>query len=329
MTVDSPALPRTARSPLANGVRPAVTLGQTGFRSPPTSPPKSSGWYPDVAETECSAVLRMDVRRAPGAAVAPPQTSLRDPSDPTTRAGHAEELVPVGAAARHLRILQDCGMSLTVAAEISGVSQDTLVAVLHYPRRKITAQTHARLMSIGFVPRAHQSHTLSLGAHRRVQALAALGWDYPDLAAQCGLATSQISSVPARGTIATALWVRIAQVYEELSMTIGPAPRMQDFARALGWAPPLAWDDEDIDDPHGHPRRPVGTRGVDEVAVQRVLCGDRSISLSRDEQRLITEHAEQRAWSDERLAETLQMSVPTVMRRRGRIRLTHRVSAAR
>jgi ribosome-binding protein aMBF1 (putative translation factor) len=60
-----------------------------------------------------------------------------------------------------------------------------------------------------------------------------------------------------------------------------------------------------------------------------VLCGDRSISLSRDEQRLITEHAEQHAWSDERLAETLQMSVPTVMRRRGRIRLTHRISAAR
>jgi hypothetical protein len=47
-------------------------------------------------------------------------------------------------------------------------------------------------------------------------------------------------------------------------------------AKAAGWASPLAWDDDTIDDPTARSNRgtPLGGTAFDEIAVERALHGD-------------------------------------------------------
>jgi hypothetical protein len=54
-------------------------------------------------------------------------------------------------------------------------------------------------------------------------------------------------------------------------------------ARANGWAPPLAWDDETIDDPKARPHLRVTVDGVDDVVVERVLGGEWKIATTKAE----------------------------------------------
>ena len=51
---------------------------------------------------------------------------------------------------------------------------------------------------------------------------------------------------------------RIADAYDELSMRQGPSVRN----RRLGYPPPLAWDDETIDDPRARPKGATSARAA-------------------------------------------------------------------
>jgi DNA-directed RNA polymerase specialized sigma24 family protein len=66
---------------------------------------------------------------------------------------------------------------------------------------------------------------------------------------------------------------KVRALYNELSMTPGPSPRSRRLAKAKGWPPPLAFDDETIDDPDVQPNRGWGAvaEPIDEVAVLRAL----------------------------------------------------------
>lgn len=50
-----------------------------------------------------------------------------------------------------------------------------------------------------------------------------------------------------RGRVSSRLAKRIAEVYDELSMTRGPDRACAAHARRLGYSPPLAWTDETIE----------------------------------------------------------------------------------
>ena len=51
---------------------------------------------------------------------------------------------------------------------------------------------------------------------------------------------------------------RMAAVYDRYAMTVPPASgavtQTRDRAAAKGWPPPLAWDDEDLDNPTALPK---------------------------------------------------------------------------
>ena len=79
--------------------------------------------------------------------------------------------------------------------------------------------------------------------------------------------------------VATAQLVR--ELYDELAMVTGPSQRARTLAAKHGWAPPLAWDDETIDDPAARPH------GVDTTA--------RWLSKRRDMAELVEDFAELRA----------------------------------
>lgn len=118
------------------------------------------------------------------------------------------------------------------------------------------------------------------GTRRRLQALAAVGWTTTELAAQLGyrspVSVSHLRSSERRTLVTTA--TRIAALYDALwEQKPTGGQRTRNHARKMGWAPPMAWDD-DIDDPSAVPHGVVKGRrpppeGIDEVAVQLAVDG--------------------------------------------------------
>lgn len=109
------------------------------------------------------------------------------------------------------------------------------------------------------------------GTVRRVQALVALGHTLSSVAREIGWTLPNLSRLVYTGSIpyAARVEVRTAQavfrVYDRLSM-VRPdgllAGRARAHAAARGWLPPLAWDDDTIDDPCAAPAEPAGVKCV-------------------------------------------------------------------
>lgn len=100
--------------------------------------------------------------------------------------------------------------------------------------------------------RGEQVKVSSVGARRRLQALATLGWSRVVLAEQIGLGgTGWYSRIFMHDTIYASTHETIAELYDRLCMTFAPAGHSAALARASarrkGWAPPMAWDDIDLD----------------------------------------------------------------------------------
>lgn len=97
-------------------------------------------------------------------------------------------------------------------------------------------------------------HLPGVGTHRRIQALACLGWSTADLSRRLGMHRSYLLKALRRPTLEPTTVHAVADLYEALCMTHSPAKtaaRTAADARARSWVPPLAWDD--IDDPDEQP----------------------------------------------------------------------------
>lgn len=122
----------------------------------------------------------------------------------------------------------------------------------------------------------------STGTRRRLRALVAIGWRYSDIAVRLDVVTARVGHLAAgrSATVHRDTAAAIAAIYDELSMTPGPSPRNRALAAGRQWAPPLAWDDERIDDPKALSRRSGGrknrdSKALDEIAIERAMAGDR------------------------------------------------------
>lgn len=204
----------------------------------------------------------------------------------------------------HVRSLMAQGMGWKRQAIAAGVSPSSMWKLLYgkrqpdgsqEPSRRITRANAERLLAVtlDLAGGAVVDHT---GTTRRVQALVALGWSQAKLGQRLGIDPTNMGPL-AHGaretTVATAKAVR--DLYDELSMQLPPAEshrdkiaasRARNYARAHGWLPPLAWDDELIDDPAHTPlleRGPSITHDdeLDDAAIWRRMHGDRTVRLSK------------------------------------------------
>lgn len=156
----------------------------------------------------------------------------------------------------HVKRLRKEGMSWREIAQQSQMCENGL----RWPGTAVRASTAARILAIpepdgytgcGWVP--------AVGPRRRIQALAAIGWPQRTIAELAGLKQSNLYRLMRPGSRVSGLTAkRIADVYDELCMTVGPSGQSKMWARRSGWVPPLAWTD--IDDPDeipdvGRPRR--------------------------------------------------------------------------
>lgn len=92
------------------------------------------------------------------------------------------------------------------------------------------------------------------GTQRRLLALYRMGWDWRQIGDRLGMDNRNVATLATVRRQVTARRARqVAIVYDELSMTPGPSTRAVRHAERMGWPPPLAWDDDTIDDPDATP----------------------------------------------------------------------------
>lgn len=151
------------------------------------------------------------------------------------------------------------GMSHTVIAAAAGVSQATISRLLTCPHTRVREAVALRILAV-----TPARPVTAVGLTRRVRALTALGWSTAQIAAAAAVNVDTVKvyrrgeRVEVHGTAR-----RIAECYDAMSMTRPPsagryerasASRARAEAIRRGWAPPLAWDEDTIDDPAAVPQ---------------------------------------------------------------------------
>src|SRR6185436_1742924 len=121
--------------------------------------------------------------------------------------------------------------------------------------RRVLQGTRDALLAVPAVRRDSLRGVDATGTRRRVQALAWMGWPCAEVACRVGttgmsLATQMRTN---RNRVSYAMAARVATVYDELWNQQGPSRISAAKARSLGYAPPLAWDDDTIGDPRAEP----------------------------------------------------------------------------
>jgi transcriptional regulator with XRE-family HTH domain len=183
------------------------------------------------------------------------------------------------------------------------MSGSTFVRLKRYgPQCRVKRSTRDTILSIthvGLTP---------VGAARRLQALAALGWSAREISRRTGIWPDNLVAIrlgKRKHIVRPEIIDRIINVYDELHMTIPPpspvASRMRSLAAGYGWAPPMAWDD--IDDPNERPKHRAVTRPgqIDHAIVQRRLEGDKSVRCNHVEIVEIVRIARDRGWSYDKI----------------------------
>lgn len=155
----------------------------------------------------------------------------------------------------HVAELRRLGWTWEAIGQAAGLATYTARYIHLGETQGVWPETVDRLLSVPLVPYYSHHGVDSTGTRRRVQALAWMGWPCREVAARAGTTERSLHTLirPDR-RISAALAARVAAVYEELCMRPGPSRITASKARGRGHAPPLAWDEVDIDDPSARPR---------------------------------------------------------------------------
>jgi transcriptional regulator with XRE-family HTH domain len=187
----------------------------------------------------------------------------------------------------HVRGLLAQGMGGKRIMAVGNVSSGTWTKLMfgvegRPPSKRTRRDVAERILAIEYDP-ADGARVSSLGATRRLRALVALGWSQQKLAERLGILPGNATALfKGRGDISVRRDRQVRALYDELSMTLPPATtqrerisvsRARNFAKANGWLPPLAWDDEQMDDASYQPTRAKPeSRGLDHAVVERFIA---------------------------------------------------------
>ena len=157
--------------------------------------------------------------------------------------------------------------------ELTGISRSAIQSVLRGrpsqnrpPRRRVLRTTAEKILAIPLDVdhRCRGTRRDATGSVRRLRALQAIGWTQTEIARRLGWTCANINRyfLGRQDTISHGFAKDIAALFDELQLSPGPSDRARQQARLRGWAPPLAWDEDTIDDPAAKPdvgvHRPVG-----------------------------------------------------------------------
>jgi len=167
----------------------------------------------------------------------------------------------------------------------------------------------------------------AIGTHRRLQALACLGWSATHVAARIGVSGQRMRQILAADRITQDNADRIAAVYDELWDQRAPESSATNRTRARahrqGWVGPLMWDDDEIDLPEATPavaEADVTVTRFDTARITAAVAGE-PVTLSPRERREVITVLNGRRWSARRIAEYAGCDTRTVVRIRGELNL--------
>lgn len=170
------------------------------------------------------------------------------------------QTVPPGRVVAHVGLVRSRGVTVDEIAARAGVARSTVARVLRGER--LYRSTEAKILAVP-VPAAPASTgraysgTSTVGARRRLQALATLGWSCQALADRAGVSYHTLRTVYHRDQVMTPTDVMVRELYDRFWAFPAPASKSSATtvanARRQGWVGPLAWDDDEIDDPAASP----------------------------------------------------------------------------
>jgi hypothetical protein len=177
----------------------------------------------------------------------------RDYAQLRKRYNGSATIVTIDRALAHVNRLRASGVPDSTILRAAGLSENFLRGMAHRTRG-ILSTTEARILAVH--PGVHVQYLVpALGTTRRLRALGAMGWTLADVADRTPLAKKTLSLLMAgaQQCVTRDGAEHIARVYDQLCMRHGPSERARLLARRKGWAPPLAWDEDDLDDPNAEP----------------------------------------------------------------------------
>ncbi|EYR64642.1 hypothetical protein N866_07055 [Actinotalea ferrariae CF5-4] len=233
---------------------------------------------------------------------------------------------PITDVRPHVVALMAAGGSARAIGEAASCSPTTVRQIAAGQTSSVKRPLAARLLRVrvqDLLNRDRPRDRLpATGAVRRVQALLALGHSHATITAAM---PGPHQSLDVMGT--RQRWVfrdmhhAVVAAYERLSMTPGRSRITRTRALAKGYVPPLAWDDDTIDDPTVAPYRPTPDEplvdvDVDHAALARALAGDLPRRLTPTERAVVVRELTIRGVPAATIADRLGVTERTVERDR-------------
>lgn len=181
------------------------------------------------------------------------------------------EFIDATETQEHLQKLRAAGTSWRRIAELSGIYRTQLMRLR--TATKIGRGTAERILAVEIASAKHlvaADHDCvpAIGSARRVQALIAAGWTQTYIAQRLGMTVGNLHPTThmTRDFVSVRRDRDIRALFDELQMQPGTSIRSRRLAAKHGWALPLEWDEESIDDPAAQPHRVRRTKRDDFVA---------------------------------------------------------------
>ena len=231
---------------------------------------------------------------------------------------------PIEPIRQHLQALVDTGMIPERIAISAGVGGATVRRLLNSETaRVVTGATARKLLAVtpDSSTLAAQGRVNGRGTRRRLQALAAIGWNHHEIARRLGYPRWKVNKALEGAYVDIRVHDDIAALYDELwdqqppthtrAQRVGRSYALT-VARRHGWLPPLAWDDIDTD-----PAPPTAGQEplLDEIAIALALAGQ-NVRLTRDARLEATRRGTERGLSLTQLSDLLGVDVRTIDRDR-------------
>lgn len=202
--------------------------------------------------------------------------------------GRWQPYIDAEPARSHVKALGAAGIGWKRVALLADVQPSTMSKLLYGstrrgPSDRIRPTTAAAILAVEIdtAPLADGALMVAAGTQRRMRAMAALGWGLSEQGRQIGRAVSNYHKILDFDEVRVGTARAVADLYRQLSTVAAPAgysaTRARSWAHANHCFPPIAWDDDTINDPAARPcMLPAvidSDPDVDDLRIQQFVAG--------------------------------------------------------